>query len=302
MWTREDDVHNGRFRPITAHYLRGGLDASGKLIAYHQRLVGDRVLPFEDPDFFRKNHDRDYQLMGGVDLKSYDIPNQYAGQIPQNTGVRTAPLRGIGDIANKFVAEVFLDEVAYQRGVDPLQLRLEMLKITPRGLKVLQRAAEMADWSRKRDNTALGCAFANYNNTLISGVAEVSVDRASGWIKVHNFWATIDCGIPVQPDNIVRQMEGGIVFGLGLALTEEISIRDGAVEQSNFYDYRVTRMNDVPDIHVEVIATDNHPTGIGQMPVVLVTPAVNNAVARLTGVRLRESPMTPERVKKALRG
>jgi isoquinoline 1-oxidoreductase beta subunit len=175
-----------------------------------------------------------------------------------------------------------------------------MLKITPRGLKVLQRAAEMADWSRKRDNTALGCAFANYNDTLLGGVAEVSVDRTTGWIKVHNFWATIDCGIAVQPDNIVAQTEGGIVFGLGLALTEEINIRDGIVQQSNFYDYTVARMNDVPSIYAEVIQTDNHPTGVGQMPVVLVTPAVNNAVARLTGVRLREAPMTPERVKKAL--
>jgi isoquinoline 1-oxidoreductase beta subunit len=300
MWTREDDVHYGHFRPITAHYLRGGLDASGKLIAYHQRLVGDRVLQAENPIFFRKAHGKDYQLMGGTELKSYDIPNQYAGQIPQDTGVRTAPLRGIGDIANKFVAEVFLDEVAHERGVDPLQFRLEMLKITPRGLKVLRRAAEMADWNRPRDNTALGCAFANYNETLLGGVAEVSVDRSTGWIRVHNFWATIDCGIPVQPDNIVAQMEGGIMFGFGLALTEEISIRDGAVEQSNFYDYRVMRMTDAPEIHVEVIATDNHPTGVGQMPVVLVTPALNNAVARLTGVRLREAPMTPERVKKAL--
>jgi isoquinoline 1-oxidoreductase beta subunit len=300
MWTREDDVHNGRFRPITAHYLRGGLDASGKLIAYHQRLAGDRVLPLEDPDFFRKNHYRDYQLMGGVQLTSYDIPNQYAGQIPQNSGVRCAPLRGIGDIANKFVTDVFLDEVAHKRGVDPLQFRLELLKISPRCQKVLKRAGEMADWSRKRDNTALGCAFANYNETLLGGVAEVSVDRTTGWITVHNFWATIDCGVAVQPENIVAQMEGGIVFGLGLALTEEISIRDGVVEQSNFYDYRVMRMNDVPDIHVEVIATDNPPTGIGQMPVVLVSPAVNNAVARLTGVRLREAPMTPERVKKAM--
>jgi isoquinoline 1-oxidoreductase subunit beta len=300
MWTREDDVHNGRFRPITAHYLRGVLNASDKFIAYHQRLVGDRVLPFEDPDFFRKNHGRDYQLMGGVELTCYDIPNQYAGQIPQDTGVRTAPLRGIGDIANKFVAEAFLDEVALKRNVDPIQFRLELLKNTPRGHKVLKRVAEMADWSRKRDNTALGCAFASYNDTLLGAVAEVSVEHATGWIHVHNFWATIDCGIAVQPDNIVAQMEGGIVFGLGLALTEEINIRDGAVEQSNFYDYRVMRMNDVPEMHVEVIATDNHPTGIGQMPVVLVTPAVNNAVARLTGVRLREAPMTPGRVKRAL--
>jgi isoquinoline 1-oxidoreductase subunit beta len=300
MWTREDDVHNGHFRPISAHYLRAGLDASGKLIAYHQRVVGDRVLPFEDPAFFRAYHNRDYQLMGGVELTCYDIPNQYGGQIPRDTGMRTAPLRGIGDIATKFVAEAFLDEVAIKRGADPMQFRLELLKITPRGQKVLQRVAEMADWSRKRENTALGCAFIVYNDTLISGVAEVSVDRSTGQIKVRNFWCVVDCGIAVQPDNIVAQFEGGIVYGLGLALTEEISIRDGAVQQNNFYDYRVMRMNEVPDIHVEVIPTDNHPTGVGQMPVPIVAPAVANAVARLTGVRLREPPMTPERVKKAL--
>jgi isoquinoline 1-oxidoreductase beta subunit len=300
MWTREDDVHNGHFRPITAHYLRAGLDASGKLIAYHQRLVGDRVLASENPVFFRDSHGRDYQLMGGVQLTYYDIPNQYGGQIPQDTGVRTAPLRGIGDIANKFVAETFLDEVAVKRGVDPMQFRLELLKNTPRGQKILQRVAEMADWNRKRDSTALGCAFIVYNDTLMSSVAEVSVEHSIGRIKVHNLWCVVDCGIAVQPDNIVAQFEGGIAFGLGLALTEEISIRDGAVQQSNFYDYRVARMNDVPDIHVEVISTDNRPTGVGQMSVVMVAPAVNNAVARLTGVRLREAPMTPERVRKAL--
>jgi len=300
MWTREDDVHNGHFRPITAHYLRAALDASGKLIAYDLRLVGDRVLPAENPQFFRDSHDRDYQLMGGVQLTYYDIPNQYAGQIPRDTGVRTAPLRGIGDIANKFVAESFLDEVALKRNVDPLQFRLELLKNTPRGYRVLQRVGEMADWGRKRDNTALGCAFIVYNDTLISGIAEVSVDHSTGQIKVQNFWCVVDCGIAVQPDNIVAQFEGGIVYGLGLALFEEISIRDGAVQQSNFYDYRVMRMYEVPEIHVEVISTDNHPTGVGQMPVPIVAPAVANAVARLTGVRLRESPMTQERVKKAL--
>jgi isoquinoline 1-oxidoreductase beta subunit len=300
MWTREDDVHNGHFRPITAHYLRAGLDAFGKLTAYHQRVVGDRVLPFEDPPRFHGNHDRDYLLMNGVELASYDIPNQYGGQVPRDTGTRTCPLRGIGFTANKFVVEAFLDEVALKRVVDPVQFRLELLKNTPRGQAVVRRVAEMADWSRKRDNTALGFAFIDYNDTLLSGVAEVSVDRATGEINVHNFWCVMDCGIPVQPDTIVAQIEGGIVYGLGLALTEEISIQDGAVQQNNFYDYRVMRMNDVPDIHVELIPTDNHPTGVGQMPVPIVAPAVNNAVARLTGVRLRESPMTPDRVKKAL--
>jgi len=300
MWTREDDVHNGHFRPISAHHLRAGLDASGKLVAWYQRVVGDRVLPFEDPPRFYGNHDRDYLLMNGVELKSYDIPNQYDGQIPRDTGVRTSPLRGIGFTANKFVAESFLDEVALERGADPLAFRLELLNNTPRGQAVLRRVAAMADWARKREGTALGLAFVDYSNTLMGGVAEVSVDRASGQIKTHDFWFVIDCGIPVQPDSVIAQSQGGIVYGLGLALSEEISIRDGAVEQSNFSDYTVMRMSDLPNIHVELIATDNHPTGVGQMPVTVVAPAIGNAVARLTGVRMRETPMTPERVKQAL--
>jgi isoquinoline 1-oxidoreductase subunit beta len=300
IWTREDDVHNGHFRPISAHYLRAGLDASGKLTAWHQRVVGDRVLPFEDPPRFHGNNDRDYLLMNGVELKSYDIPNQYAGQLYRDTGVRTCPLRGIGFTANKFVVETFLDEVALKRGIDPAELRLELLKDAPRGRKVLERVADMADWNRRRDSTALGIAFIDYNDTLLGGVAEVSVDRTTGQIKVHNFWCVMDCGIPVQPDNVVAQIEGGIVYGLGLALTEKITIANGAVEQSNFYDYTVMRMSDLPDIQVELIATNNHPSGVGQMPVPIVAPAVNNALARLTSVRVRETPMTPERVKRAL--
>jgi len=117
---------------------------------------------------------------------------------------------------------------------------------------------------------------------------------------VHNFWCTIDCGIAVQPDNIVAQTESSIVYGLGMSLTEQITIKDGAVQQSNFYDYRVPRMSDVPLMHVEVIATDNHPTGVGQMATPLVAPAVASAVARLAGVRLRHTPFTPDRVLKAL--
>jgi isoquinoline 1-oxidoreductase beta subunit len=301
IWTREDDVHNGHFRPITAHFLQAGLDASHKLVAWRQRLVGDRVLPFEDPPRFHANHDRDYLLMNGVELKSYDIPNQYVGQIPRDTGVRTSPLRGIGFTANKFVSEAFLDEVASRQGVDPLQLRLTLLKISPRGRAVVARVAQMSDWGRRRTNTALGIAFIDYNDTLLGGVAEVSVARETGEINVRNFWCVMDCGLAVQPDTVVAQIEGGIAYGLGLALTEEISIRDGAVEQSNFYDYRVMRMNDMPDIHVELMHSGSKPTGVGQMPVPIVAPAVCNAVARLTGVRLRDSPMTPQRVLEALR-
>jgi isoquinoline 1-oxidoreductase subunit beta len=161
--------------------------------------------------------------------------------------------------------------------------------------------AQMANWGAKRSaDRALGFAFIDYSNSLLAGVAEISVDRVEGHIRINNFWCTIDCGVPVQPDNVIAQTQSSLIYGMGLALTERISIRDGSVEQSNFYDYQVMRMNDAPDIHIEILATDNHPTGAGQMATPLVAPAINNAFAALTGKRLRETPMTPERVKRAL--
>jgi isoquinoline 1-oxidoreductase subunit beta len=199
------------------------------------------------------------------------------------------------------VTEAFLDEIAQKRGVDPVELRLALLKNTPRGRAVVERVAQMAGWGTKRaSDRALGFAFIDYTGSLLAGIAEISIDRSEGKIKVHNFWCAIDCGIPVQPDNVIAQTQSSIVYGLGMALTERISIKDGVVEQSNFYDYQVMRMNDVPEIHIEIVATDNHPTGAGQMGTPLVAPAINNAFAALTGKRLRETPMTPDRVKKAL--
>lgn len=301
MWTREDDVHNGRLRPITAHYLRAGLDQGGKIVAWHQRLAGDRVTPYQDPVRYQIAKHKDFILMLGVEMRTYDIPHQYCGQIYRDTGVRTSSLRGIGFTANKFVAEAFLDEIALKRGIDPVKLRLELLKHTPRGKAVVERVAQMANWGRKpADGRALGFAFIDYSDSLLGGIAEISVDRGTGVIKVHNFWCTIDCGTPVQPDNIIAQTQSSIVYGLGMALTERITVKDGAIQQSNFYDYQVMRMRDIPQMHIEVIATNNPPTGAGQMGTPLVAPAVNNAFAALTGKRLRETPMTPERVKKAL--
>ncbi len=300
LWTREDDVHNGRFRPLSAHYLRAGLDATGKLVAWHHRIAGDRVLPFADPVRYARGNRRDGILMRGVELKSYDIPDQLSEQLYRDTGIRTSPLRGIGFTANKFVTEAFLDEIAQKRGIDPVAFRLELLKNFPRGSKVVERVAQMANWGQRRADRGLGFAFIDYSDTLTAGIAEVSLDRGNGEIKVHNFWCTIDCGIAVHPDNVIAQTESSIVYGLGMTLTERITVKDGAVEQSNFYDYRVPRMKDVPAMHIELIATDNHPTGVGQMATPLVAPAIAGAVAQLTGVRLRQTPMMPERVKKAL--
>jgi isoquinoline 1-oxidoreductase subunit beta len=300
MWTREDDVHNGRFRPLSAHYLRAGFDATGKLVAWQHRLAGDRVTPFFDPVRYQAGGRRDGILMNGADLPGYDVPHQLVEQLYQDTGVRTAPLRAIGFTANKFATETFIDEIAAKRGIDPVAFRLELLKSTPRARKVVETVARMADWGKKRDGRGMGFAFIDYSGSLLAGAVEVSLDRASGQIRVHNFWCAIDCGVAVQPDNVVAQSESSIVYGLGLALTERISIKDGAVEQSNFYDYRVPRMNEVPMMQVDVIPTDNPPTGAGQMATPLVAPAIGSAIAQLTGVRLRHTPFTPERVKAAL--
>src|SRR3954452_15706647 len=300
MWTREDDVHNGRFRPLSAHYLRAGFDASGKLTAWHHRLAADRITPFMDPVRFQQGGGRDGMVMAGTDVRGYDVPHQLVEQLYRDTGVRTNPLRGIGVTANKFATEAFMDEVARNRGMDPLAFRLELLKNTPRAYKAVERVAQMADWGRKRDGRALGLAYIDYSGSQVAGIAEVSLNRATGQIKVHNFWCTIDCGVAVQPDNVVAQTESSIVYGLGMTLSETITIKDGVVAESNFYDYRVPRMNEVPEMHVEVIQTDNHPTGAGQMGTPLVAPAISNAIAQLTGVRLRHTPFTTERVKTAL--
>jgi isoquinoline 1-oxidoreductase beta subunit len=209
-------------------------------------------------------------------------------------------LRGIGFTANKFATETFLDEIAVKAGIDPVKFRLDLLKNTPRAVKVVERVAEMANWGKKREGRGLGFAFLDYSGSQVAGIAEVSVDRSTGQIKVHDFWCTIDCGVAVQPDNIVAQTESSIVYGLGMSLSERISVKDGIVEQSNFYDYRVPRMNEVPEMHIEVITTDNHPTGAGQMATPLIAPAISSAVMQLTGVRLRHTPFTPDRVQKAL--
>jgi isoquinoline 1-oxidoreductase beta subunit len=302
MWTREDDVKNGRFRPMSAHYLKAGLDASGRIVAWQHRAVTDWVTPFMDPVRYKGFlKETDVIAIAGTEIRTYDVPNRLSEHIGQDTGIRTSPLRGIGVVANKFATEAFLDEIAERRGMDPVELRRVLLKNTPRGLAVVDAVVEMSEYRRAQPGRALGFAFADYSNTMLAGVAEVSIDRTSGAIRVHRFWCALDPGIAVQPDNIVAQTESSIVYGLGLATSERITIKDGVVQQSNFYDYQVPRLRDVPEMHVKLMATDNPPTGVGQMATPLVTPAVAAAVHALTGKRLRHTPFVAERVQAALR-
>jgi isoquinoline 1-oxidoreductase beta subunit len=300
MWTREDDVHNGRFNPLSAHYLRAGFDSAGKLVAFHHRKATDEVTAFQDPVRFERAKGRDAIAFAGLDAPYYEIPNRLGEAVPRESGLRTASLRGIAHLTNIFAIESFMDELALYRKADPMTFRRDLVKTNPRALHIIDTVSRMADWGAKRSGSALGFTYMNYSGTQIALVAEVAVDRGSGALKVPKIWVALDPGIAVQPDNIIAQTESSIIYGLGFALSERITIADGTVQESNFYDYHVPRMNEIPEMAIELVPTNNHPTGVGQMATPLVAPAIANAVATITGVRLRQTPMTPDRVKAAL--
>lgn len=301
MWTRDDDVRNGRFYPLSAHYLRLGYDDTGKLVAMHHRKACDQVYAFQDPLGFGQQGKKDRVSYTGIEFKHYDIPNRLAEVVVQDSGIRGSSLRAVSHLSNIFAIESVLDDIARQQGIDPVAYRLALIGDAPRSRKVIETVAEMADWGRKRDGTALGVAFMDFAGTLTCVIVEASLDRATGAIRVHNAWVALDPGIAVQPDNVIAQTEGSIVWGLGYALSERITIAGGVVRQSNFNDYHVPRMNEVPEIHVELITTDNDPTGVGEVSMPLVAPAIGNAFTALTGVRLRAAPMTKDRVLAALK-
>ena len=298
--TREDDFAAGRPRPMTHHVLKAGLDGSGNLVGWQHRLVAENVDAIAAPPRFKATGGKDLIGWRGLELPHYGIPNVLADAVRQIHGTRVHAWRGIGAGYNKFAVESFLDEVAHAKGADPLAFRLELTKADPRANAVIRAAAEMADWTRKRGDRALGLAFSEYHGTLSAGVAEVSVNRKSGKIKVHNYWIAVDPGQVVQPENVHAQLESAVVYGLSAALIEELQIRNGAIIQSNFHEYKVLRMSDMPEIHTRIVASNAAPTGMGEIGVVTVAPAIGNAVFRLTGKRLRNLPMSPARVKGVL--
>jgi isoquinoline 1-oxidoreductase beta subunit len=305
IFPREEDLAYGKFRPMTAHYIEAGFDAGGRLVAWHHRVAAESIYDYRRAASMNTTPGTeagkaDGVVMFGAGVAYYPIPNKLAEHVLQPAHARLSTLRGVGVGPNAFAIESFVDELAKAWGKDPLAFRLELAEGQPRMQALLRTVAQMSDWTRKRDGTALGLSLQEKAETLSAGVAEVSVDRTSGKIKVHNFWAAIDAGLAVQPRNLAAQTEGGIVWGLGHVLREKIVIKNGRVLQTNYTDYEVARMADVPNIEVKVVSTDNAPTGAGEDGVPLVAPAVGNAIAALTGVRLRELPFAPDTVRDAL--
>jgi len=300
IWTREEDVKTCAFRNAAAQLMRAAFDSDGNLTGWHHRVAAPRVLEYMNPPRWEKSNGRDVIAMLGSESSRYDIPNFLAEHIETERRSRVGAWRGVGTSYTKFAAESFIDELAIARGIDSLEFRQNLCHNNPRALNILATVAEMADWSRPRDNTALGLSLAGYSRTFGGGIAEVSVDRTTGIITVHNFWLAADAGYLLQPSNSQAQLEGNVVFGISNTLKERLNIQDGVVQQSNYYDYQVMRMNEMPNIEVRAISTNNPPTGMGEIGLGSVSGAIANAVFAATGARVRHLPLTPERVLAAM--
>ncbi len=292
MWTREDDIQGGYYRPITAHRLRGGMDADGNITAWEHVIAGQSFFygtPFES---FAIKDGVDSGLVEGASEIPYAIPNFVASNHIINGPVPTLWWRSVGHTHTGFTVETFIDELLEKAGRDAVDGRLALMaEKNPRLAQTLRRVAEMADYERPRtDGRALGVASVESFNSYVSQIAEVSME--GGFPKVHKVWCVVDCGIAVNPEIIRAQMEGGIGYGLSAILFNEITLAEGgAVMQSNFHDYRSLRLDEMPEVEVAIIASDAPPTGVGEPGTPPIGPAVANAVRRLNGESVRRPPM-----------
>ncbi len=286
MWTREDDMTYGAYRPLSLQRLTASTDSKGNITGLSHIVVAENG----------------NLATSGVRNDYYDIPNQLVDWRETTHGIRLKHWRAVGHGPNKFAIECLLDDVAHDQKIDPVTLRRKLMSKSPRALATLEKAAEISEWdSTSIDGKAKGVAFLERSGTLSTGVCEISVDRNTGKINVHRFWSAIDAGVIVQPDNVKAQMEGGIIMGMSSVLKEQLTMVDGKVQQSNFDTYQLLRMEDIPDsIETAMIESNEPPQGVGESGTPLVACAIANAFLSLTGKRLRHLPFTPERVLEAL--
>lgn len=292
VWSREDDVKGGYYRPMFLHKAKIGLGADGMPAAWEHVEVGQSIMtgtPFEQ-----------FMIKEGVDATSVegvaDSPYMKAiadHHVSLHTVKASIPVlwwRSVGHSHSAFVMESLVDELAHAAGKDPLEYRRALLKDHPRHLAALNLAAEKANWGKPLAKGVFrGIAVHESFGSYVAQVAEVSVNK--GAVKVHRVVCAIDCGLSVNPDSLVAQMESSVSFGLGAALQSEITFKDGMVQQSNFHDYQVMRMADMPKVEVHIVPSTEKMGGVGEPAVPPVAPAVTNAIFAATGKRIRSLPI-----------
>jgi isoquinoline 1-oxidoreductase beta subunit len=292
VWSREDDVKGGYYRPMYLHKAKIGVDAKGLPVAWEHVAVGQSIMlgtPFEA-----------YQIKDGVDATSVEgvadspyvkgTPNHHVSLHTPKIGVPVLWWRSVGHSHSAFVMESLIDELAHAAGRDSLDYRRQLLKDHPRHLAALNLAAEKSGWGKPLAKGVFrGIAVHESFGSFVTQVAEVSVDK--GVVKVHRMVCAIDCGLSVNPDSLKAQMESSISFGLGAAMQSEVTFKDGMVQQSNFHDYKVMRMNEMPKVEVYIVQSTEKMGGVGEPGLPPVAPAVTNAIFAATGKRIRTLPI-----------
>jgi isoquinoline 1-oxidoreductase subunit beta len=285
IWTREDDMTHDTYRPPAYEEVSGGLDASGKLVAWKLHITSPSITA----RMFPPVKGVDDSVIEAAVNNLYDVPNLAVSYSRQEIGIDVGYMRSVSHAPNCFVIESFMDELAAAAGKNPFDFRMQHLGNKPRQRRVLQLAAERAGWGKAPAGRHLGLALMEGYTTHLAQVAEISI--VGGELKVHKIVCVVDCGQMVNPRIVESQIESGIVFGLSAALWGEVTIVGGKVQQTNFNNYRVLRNNELPELDVHLLDSDEPPGGIGEAGVPLVAPALCNAIFAATGRRLRALPI-----------
>ncbi|HET9477196.1 MAG TPA: molybdopterin cofactor-binding domain-containing protein, partial [Dehalococcoidia bacterium] len=291
IWTREEDIQQDMYRPYYYDRISAGVDGEGKAVAWSHRIAGSSIVARYSPAWIKDGIDPD-AVEGSAQLPYAfsDILVDWVQQEPP-AGIRTAFWRGVGVTRGTFVVESFIDELAAGANADPVAYRLALLESNPRAQAVLKIAAQRSGWGKPlAAEQGRGIALCTGFGSFIAQVVEVRVDK-DGTVTPTRVWCVVDCGIQINPDTIRAQMESGIVFGLSAALHGEITIKDGRVEQTNFGDYRVLRIDETPRIDVHLVKSLEAPGGIGEPGTSCVMPALTNAIFAATGKRIRKLPV-----------
>jgi isoquinoline 1-oxidoreductase subunit beta len=289
IWMREEDTRHDVYRPAYRDVISATL-LEGKIVAWKYRVSGSSVMARWLPAGYRSGVDID-AVDSAVDMP-YDIPNKHIEYVrAEPPAVRTGFWRGVGPNNNVFAVECFMDELAREAAKDPIEFRRSMLNGNPRLRAALDLVAEKSGWGQPLPARAgRGVCVQPSFASLIATVVEAEVDEY-GEVKLRRVTSAVDTGIAVNPDTIVAQLQGGLVFGLTAALWGEITIKNGRVQQSNFNDYRMLRIDEVPKIDVHVIKSGEDPGGIGETGATAGPPALRNAIYAATGVALRRMPV-----------
>jgi len=290
VWTREEDIQHGMYRPYWFDRIAAGLDAQGKPVAWKNRFAGPSVIARWLPPAFKDGLDPD-STEGAIDLV-YELPNFHVEFVRvEPPGIPTAFWRSVGPSHNVFVTESFVDELASAARQDAVAYRRMLLDRNPRARAVLDLAAEKSGWGQPLPKgSGRGVALQFVFGSYLAQVAEVEVSR-DGNVRVRRVVCAMDCGTVVNPDTVQAQLQSGVIFGATAALYGEITLKNGRVEQSNFDTYQMLRMNEAPLIDVHVVKSAEPPGGMGETGTSLIVPAIANAIFAATGKRLRKMPV-----------